>query len=111
MRDLIRAGDVRISEHGYDRLAEDGLRAREAVAGVQEAVVVEEYLNYPKGPCILFCRGTERANPSMWCGASQRAMISQWFWLPHTGRIRSGGMKHLCGDDEDETAKEDKIRT
>ena len=47
---LIRAGDVRISEHGYDELAEDGLAAREVLGGIQEAVVVEEYLNYPKGP-------------------------------------------------------------
>ena len=32
VRDLIRAGDVRISEHGYDELAEDGLTAREVLA-------------------------------------------------------------------------------
>jgi|AntAceMinimDraft_16_1070373.scaffolds.fasta_scaffold10044_4 hypothetical protein len=53
VRDLIRAGDVRISEHGYDELAEDELTAREVLAGVQGAEVVEEYLNYPKGPCVL----------------------------------------------------------
>jgi len=34
MRDLIRAGDIWISEHGYDELAEDGLTAREVLAGV-----------------------------------------------------------------------------
>jgi len=50
---LIRAGDIRISEHGYDELAEDGLTAREVLGGIQESVVVEEYLNYPKGPCVL----------------------------------------------------------
>lgn len=38
VRDLLRAGDVRISEHGYDELAEDGLTAREVLAGVKEAV-------------------------------------------------------------------------
>lgn len=54
VRALIRAGDVRISEHGYDELAEDGLSVREVLSGVPEAVVVEEYLNYPKGPCVLF---------------------------------------------------------
>lgn len=53
VRDLISAGEVRISEHGYDELAEDGLTARELLAGVLEAVVVEEYPNYPKGPCVL----------------------------------------------------------
>jgi hypothetical protein len=54
IRDLISAGAVRISEHGYDALADDGLTARELLAGVLEAVVVEEYPNYPKGPCVLF---------------------------------------------------------
>ena len=45
VRALIRAGDVRISEHGYDELAEDGLTARELLVGIQETVVVEESLN------------------------------------------------------------------
>ena len=53
VRNLISAGEVRISEHGYDELAEDGLTARELLAGVLAAVVVEEYPNYPKGPCAL----------------------------------------------------------
>jgi hypothetical protein len=53
IRALISAGEVRISDHGYDELAEDQLTAREVVAGVQEAVVVEEYPNYPKGPSTL----------------------------------------------------------
>jgi len=53
VRDLLRAGDVRISEHGYDELADDGLTAREVLGSIQEAVVVEEYLNYARGPCVL----------------------------------------------------------
>ena len=53
IRALIGAGEVRISEHGYDELAEDKLTAREVVAGVQEAVIVEEYPDYPKGQSIL----------------------------------------------------------
>lgn len=53
VRELVRAGEVRISEHGYDELSDDGLSARELLAGVAEAVVVEEYPNYPKGPCVL----------------------------------------------------------
>jgi hypothetical protein len=34
VRELIHAGDVRISEHGYDELAEDKLNAREVLDGV-----------------------------------------------------------------------------
>ena len=54
VRALLLAGDVRISEHGYDELAEDGLTAREVIGGILDAVVVEEYPSYRKGPCVLF---------------------------------------------------------
>ncbi|BAO43331.1 DUF4258 domain-containing protein [Thiolapillus brandeum] len=53
VRTLMKAGEVRISEHGYDELAEDGLTAREVLRGIEGAIVVEEYPNYPKGACIL----------------------------------------------------------
>ena len=42
-----------MSEHGYDELANDGLFASEFVEGFAEAIVVEDYPKYPKGPCIL----------------------------------------------------------
>lgn len=54
VRALIHAGDIRISEHGYDELADDGLSVREVLGGVPEAILVEEYPDFPKGPCALF---------------------------------------------------------
>ncbi len=63
VRVLLRAGDIRISEHGYDELAEDGLTVREVLSTVQEAVVVEEYLNFPKGPCVLFLQKDRAGEP------------------------------------------------
>ena len=51
--DLIRAGEVRISVHGYDEMAEDGILAGEVIDGIEGAVVIEEYPTYAKGPCIL----------------------------------------------------------
>ena len=63
VRDLLRARDVRISEHGYDELAEDGLTAREVLGSIQEAVVVEEYLNYAKGPCVLLLQKDRAGKP------------------------------------------------
>jgi hypothetical protein len=53
LADLIAAGDVRVAEHGYEALADDGLGIDEILSGVPRAVVVEEYPDYPKGPAAL----------------------------------------------------------
>ena len=50
---LARSSEVRISEHGYDEMADDDLRAREVIAGLSLGVVVEDYPDYGKGPCVL----------------------------------------------------------
>ena len=50
---LVQNGNVRISAHGYDEMAEDGILAGEALGGVRTAVVVEDYPEYAKGPCVL----------------------------------------------------------
>ena len=53
LRRLVLKGAVRVSDHGYDELVADGLSAREVVDGVAEADLVEDYQEYPKGPCVL----------------------------------------------------------
>ena len=63
IRDLIGAGDVRISEHGYDELSDDGLSVREIIAGISEAQIVEEYPDFPKGPCILLLQKDSSGRP------------------------------------------------
>ncbi|MFP4130775.1 DUF4258 domain-containing protein [Thiohalospira sp.] len=60
---LVRAGEVRISEHGYDELADDGISARELLSGVGDAVLVEDYPDYPKGPCSLVLQWDARGSP------------------------------------------------
>jgi len=52
VRELVTAGEFRISDHGYDELAEDGILVGEVIAALAEAQVVEDYPNYPKGPCV-----------------------------------------------------------
>jgi hypothetical protein len=53
VRELVRAGKVRASVHGYNELAKDGLFYDEIVADVGAAMVVEDYPQYAKGPCVL----------------------------------------------------------
>ena len=60
---LVRLGDVRISEHGYDELAADGIFARDALATVVEGIVVEDYPGYAKGPCVLVLQKDRRGEP------------------------------------------------
>lgn len=59
VRALIAGGNVRISEHGYDELADDGLLARELMEAVETAEIIEDYPNYPKGPCVLVLHRTK----------------------------------------------------
>jgi len=63
IRSLVQANEVRISEHGYDEIIENKLTAKEIVKGIQDAVVVEEYPDYPKGPCILCLQKDKTGRP------------------------------------------------
>ena len=50
---LVAAGEVRVSEHGYDELTEDGISTSEVLDGVGAGTVVEDYPDYPKGRSVL----------------------------------------------------------
>ena len=63
VRVLVSAGEVRISEHGYDELVEDSLTAKEVLGGIVDATVIEEYPNYPKGPCALLLQKDKTGSP------------------------------------------------
>ena len=60
---LIAAGEVRISEHGYDELAEDRISVREILCGAGNARVVEDYPTFPKGPAVLVLQSDDSGQP------------------------------------------------
>ena len=53
VKHLVAAGDVRISEHGFDELSEDQIYVRDVLSGIKTAAPVEDYPSYPKGPTVL----------------------------------------------------------
>lgn len=60
---LVSRREVRVSDHGYDELAADGILVREVLAGVDQAAIVEDYPDYPKGPCVLVSQKDEAGKP------------------------------------------------
>ena len=59
IRELVARQDVQISDHGYDELADDDLFVDDILAGLNAAIVVEEYQTLPQG-ALCTCPSTGR---------------------------------------------------
>ena len=51
--ELVTQRQVVFSSHGYDELAADNILICDIVSGIADAVIIEDYPEYHKGPCIL----------------------------------------------------------
>ena len=77
---LVQQDQILVSDHGYDELAEDDIFIKDIMAGVKKGVVVEDYPDFPKGPCVLVLQKDADGNPIhvVWGipkGASSPAVI------------------------------------
>ena len=54
---LAAGGNVLVSLHSSEQLEADDIPVRDAVNGLATAVVVEEYPEYAKGPCVQDSQG------------------------------------------------------
>lgn len=63
IKDLVAVDDVRVSDHGYDELAADGILVRDILKGVAAAVVVEDYPAFGKGPAVLVLQSDGEGRP------------------------------------------------
>jgi hypothetical protein len=63
IKQLVAAQEVRLSEHGYDELAEDAIYVRDLIEGVATATVVEDYPTFAKGRAVLVLQWDRDGRP------------------------------------------------
>jgi hypothetical protein len=60
---LVLAGDVHVSDHGYEELAKDDILLEDVMAGIATAILLEEYPDRFRGPGVLTLQHDARGQP------------------------------------------------
>jgi hypothetical protein len=60
---LIEKKDIKISSHGYDELVEDKILFLDIMHDVKNGIVIEDYPEYYKGPCVLVLQKDTHGHP------------------------------------------------
>lgn len=63
IRALVGRQEIRVSDHGYDELAADGLLVRDLTDDIEGATLIEDYPDYWKGPCVLVLQYVPDGSP------------------------------------------------
>lgn len=97
VRVLVAEGKVRVSDHGYDELADDDILVIDVLDGVQSAVLVEDYPEFRKGPSALVLQRDAVGRPLhvLWGipkGLAEPAVVITAY-RPDLGRWSSDFMK------------------
>jgi hypothetical protein len=61
--DLVKKGDILISNHGYDELSDDKISVKDILLNIDKSILIEDYPNYDKGPCVLLLQKDINSNP------------------------------------------------
>ena len=63
LQSLVARGELKFSLHGYEELAADDILAEDVASGIFDAVVVEDYPAFAKGPALLALQMDRSGSP------------------------------------------------